>query len=146
MTKQKDFGGIDDAVWEKLAHAAIAARELAYAPYSKFAVGASLLGVNGQVFSGCNVENATYGATSCAERTAYGTAVQQGVLEFVALCVVTDVDEPAAPCGICRQVIAEFSDDLPIMMLAMNGSRKFATLNELLPHRFSGRDMENSNS
>ncbi len=146
MTKQKDFGGIDDAVWEELAQAAITVRERAYAPYSKFAVGAALLAADGQVFSGCNVENATYGATSCAERTAYGTAVANGVHEFVALCVVTDVEEPAAPCGICRQVISEFSADLPIMMLAVNGSRTFAMLDELLPHRFSGRDMENTPS
>src|SRR5690554_2195507 len=137
MTKQKDFGGIDDAVWEELAQAAITVRERAYAPYSKFAVGAALLAADGQVFSGCNVENATYGATSCAERTAYGTAVANGVHEFVALCVVTDVEEPAAPCGICRQVISEFSADLPIMMLAVTGSRTFAMLDEMLPHPFS---------
>lgn len=146
MAEQENFGGIDDAVWEKLAQAAADVRKLAYIPYSKFAVGAALLSADGQIFSGCNVENATYGATSCAERTAYGTAVAQGVREFVALCVITDVEEPAAPCGICRQVIAEFSDDLPIVMLSVNGARKNSTLNELLPHRFSGRDMDSTST
>ncbi len=146
MADQKNFGGIEDAVWDELVQAATQVRKRAYIPYSRFAVGAALLAADGQVFSGCNVENATYGATSCAERTAYGTAIAQGVREFVALCVVTDVEEPAAPCGICRQVIAEFSDDLPVLLASTNGARKYVSLNELLPHRFSGHDMESTSS
>ena len=135
-----NFGGIDDALWDRLARAALEVRERAYVPYSKFPVGAALLTASGEVVVGCNVENATIGATVCAERTAVGCAVSSGQRELRALCVVTAVDPPSAPCGICRQVLAEFCDDMPIMMLHPEGKRHFTTLDQLLPLRFSGRD------
>ncbi|MFU8806489.1 MAG: cytidine deaminase [Bradymonadaceae bacterium] len=137
-----DFGGIDEATWDDLEAAALKVREQAYAPYSSFPVGAAFLTEDGQIEVGCNVENATYGATVCAERTAIGTAVARGVRKFKALCVVTDVPEPSAPCGICRQVISEFSDDLPIMMVNPAGRRHYTTLDTLLPMRFSKTDFK----
>jgi cytidine deaminase len=131
---------IDKQTWNALYRAAMDARDKAWAPYSKFQVGAALLLPNGDIVTGCNVENATYGATVCAERTAVGCAVAGGHREFRAICIVTDLEEPAAPCGICRQVLAEFCDDLPIMLANPDGDRARVTLSELLPRRFSGRD------
>lgn len=136
----RDFGGIDENIWAELERTARNARDHAYVPYSEFPVGAAVLTPAGEIFAGCNVENATIGATVCAERTAIGCAVTAGAREVSALCVVTDVRPPAAPCGICRQVIAEFADELPIMMVHPDGEHRFSTLSELLPLRFSGRD------
>ncbi len=140
----QDFGGIDAARWSELAEAALDVRQRAYVPYSKFPVGAALLTDSGDIVSGCNVENATIGATVCAERTAIGCALSAGQNRFTALCVVTDVDPPSAPCGICRQVLAEFCEQLPIMMLHPDGHYRFATLDQLLPMRFSGLDFSES--
>lgn len=134
------FDDIDDATWQRLADAARTARSQAYVPYSKFPVGAALLTDSGDIVTGCNVENATIGATVCAERTAIGCAVSSGTTEFRALCVISDVEPPAAPCGICRQSLAEFCDDLPILLVNPAGERRRTTLDELLPMRFSGRD------
>ena len=92
----------------KLLAAAQAARDNAYAPYSKFKVGAAVETVDGEIFTGCNIENASYGLTCCAERNAVFAAVCSGVRRFKTLCVVADTDEPVAPCGACRQVLAEF--------------------------------------
>jgi cytidine deaminase len=90
----------------------------------------------GEVVQGCNVENATIGATVCAERTAVGTAVAEGHRTFEALCIVTNSEPPAAPCGICRQVLAEFCEELPILVINPEGSREFMRLSELLPRAF----------
>ena len=139
-TSVEEFGGIDQATWKELSRAAAKARDRAYVPYSKFSVGAALLTTSGDIVTGCNVENATIGATVCAERTAIGCAVASGHTEFRALCVVTDIEPPAAPCGICRQVLAEFCEDLPILLMTPDGDRRQTTLDELLPMRFSGRD------
>ena len=115
--------------------AARAAQARAYAPYSKFRVGAALEAIDGTVFSGCNVENASYGLTICAERAALCAAVSAGVQRFRRAVVVSDVDPPAAPCGACRQVLAEFGLDLPIEGI---GSTRRVTwrLSELLPVAF----------
>ena len=115
--------------------AARAAQARAYAPYSQFRVGAALEAVDGTVFSGCNVENASYGLTICAERAALCAAVSAGVQRFRRAVVVSDVDPPAAPCGACRQVLAEFGLDLPIEGI---GSTRRVTwkLSELLPVAF----------
>src|SRR5690554_6748250 len=138
----KDYAGIDAATWARLESAALAVRNNAYVPYSDFPVGAALLTVDGEVVVGCNVENASLGATSCAERTAIGTALAAGQRTFKALCVVTDVDEPSAPCGICRQVLAEFCAELPIMMINTRGVRRYTTLDVFLPMRFAKADFK----
>lgn len=133
--------GVEAEAWERLYEAALSVRTRAWAPYSRFQVGAALLLGDGTIVSGCNVENATYGATVCAERTAVGNALCGGHRRFLALAVVTDLDSPAAPCGICRQVLAEFCDDLPILLGNLEGGRRWVQLGDLLPERFSGREL-----
>ncbi|MFS8533751.1 MAG: cytidine deaminase [Limnochordales bacterium] len=125
------------AEMDRLVAAARAARERAYAPYSEFQVGAALLTASGEIVTGCNVENASYGATMCAERVALGTAVAAGHRQFRALAVVTDADPPAPPCGICRQSIAEFAaEDLPVILANVKGERRVLTLKDLFPGAF----------
>ena len=115
--------------------AARGAQARAYAPYSNFRVGAALEGADGTVFLGCNVENASYGLTICAERAAVLAAVSAGVTRFRRAVVVSDVDPPAAPCGACRQVLAEFGLDLPIEGVGPRTSVEWR-LSELLPSAF----------
>jgi cytidine deaminase len=110
-----------------------AARERAYAPYSHFAVGAALLARDGRVFTGCNVENASYGLTVCAERVAIFKAVSEGCRDFAAIAVVTATG--ATPCGACRQVLVEFGVD-QIIVARSNGSYATFTLDELVPQAF----------
>ena len=121
---------------QKLMDCAIKARENAYSPYSHFAVGAALLCEDGTLFEGCNIENASYGLTNCAERTAIFKAVSEGHTKFKALAVVADTEGPCAPCGACRQVMAEFKIPLIIMGNLM-GNIKIVTIEELLPFSFS---------
>src|SRR3954447_1944506 len=104
------------------------ARERAYAPYSRFAVGAALLTKSGRVFRGCNVENLSYGLTICAERNAVFAAVAAGEREFVKIGIVADSKTPVSPCGACRQVLAEFSSDLEIACANLEGEKFEATL------------------
>ena len=120
---------------DSLISAARSAQARAYAPYSKFRVGAALEAADGTVFTGCNVENASYGLTICAERAAICAAVSAGAKRFRRAVVVSDVDPPAAPCGACRQVLAEFGLDLPI---AGVGSKRTVNwrLADLLPAAF----------
>ena len=125
---------------QKLMDCAIKARENAYSPYSHFAVGAALLCEDGTLFEGCNIENASYGLTNCAERTAIFKAVSEGHTKFKALAVVADTDGPCAPCGACRQVMAEFKIPLIIMGNLM-GNIKIVTIEELLPFSFSECDV-----
>ena len=132
---------------EELLKTAIEARENAYVPYSHFAVGAALLAKSGKVYRGCNVENAAYGPTNCAERTAFFSAVCAGEREFEALAICggpagKPVSELCAPCGVCRQVIREFCpDDFPIV-LTTDGTKLYeTTLAELLPLSFSADDL-----
>ena len=118
------------------------ARENAYVPYSKFPVGAALLAEDGTVFHGCNVENASYGLTNCAERTAIFKAVSQGVKNFKAIAIVADTEGPCAPCGACRQVIAEFCDgDMPVYLTNLKGDVSETTVKELLPGAFTPKDL-----
>lgn len=117
------------------------ARKKAYAPYSKFQVGAALLTKDKQVFLGCNIENASYGLTNCTERTAIFKAVSEGEKEIEAIVVVGDTEGPIAPCGACRQVMAEFCDkDTKIILANLNGSTVETTIDELLPGAFSLKD------
>lgn len=122
--------------WDKLVAAAWRAREVAYAPYSNFAVGAALLALDGRIFMGCNVENISYGLTNCAERVAIGAAVAAGVREFIAVAVVADTGVPISPCGACRQVLAEFG--VPRVMLANRIERVEFRIEELLPRASTG--------
>jgi cytidine deaminase len=136
-TDKKPFEKLEAAERE-LVDQALAAQQRAYAPYSRFSVGAALRGDDGRIYSGCNVENASYGATVCAERNAVARAVAAGCRTFVALAVVTPSSPPAPPCGLCRQVVGEFVDDLPIVLVNPLGEVVRTTLSLLLPLRFSG--------
>jgi cytidine deaminase len=118
------------------------ARELAYVPYSTFKVGAALLTKDGKVYHGCNIENAAYSATNCAERTALFKAYSDGDKEFTALAVVADTERPVPPCGVCRQVIAELCpSDLKVYLTNLKGDIKELTVAELLPGAFTAEDL-----
>ncbi|RYD20164.1 MAG: cytidine deaminase [Verrucomicrobiaceae bacterium] len=119
-----------------LVEAAWQAREAAYAPYSNFRVGAVVLAEDGRVFSGCNVENLSYGLTQCAERVAIGAAVVAGVRQFREMVVVADTGTPISPCGACRQVLAEFG--VPLVVLANRTERLEFRLEDLLPRAQAG--------
>ena len=124
---------------KKLLAEAKRVRDFAYCPYSKFAVGAAVLGASGEIYGGCNVENAADSVTNCAERTAIYNAVSAGEEDILALAVVTESSPPATPCGACRQVVAEFR--IPRILIAnLAGEVKEMTLSELLPDAFSGED------
>lgn len=130
---------------QKLIALALKARENAYAPYSHFAVGAAVLTKDGQVYTGCNIENASYGATNCAERTAIFKAVSEGHKEFIQIAVVggkqgEEITEYAYPCGVCRQVIAEFCDTKEMSVLIAKSETDYVEkkLDELLPLSFGG--------
>ena len=125
---------------QKLMDCAIKAREKAYSPYSHFAVGAALLCEDGTLYEGCNIENVSYGLTNCAERTVIFKAVSEGHIKFKALAVVADTEGPCAPCGACRQVMAEFKIPLIIMGNLM-GNIKMVTIEEVLPFSFSEYDV-----
>jgi cytidine deaminase len=127
---------MNDAQWSALARAAKAASENAYAPYSGFRVGAAVLTTEGAIASGCNVENASYGLTVCAERNAIFRAVADGAKSIAALVVYTPTPEPVAPCGACRQVIAEFGRDVTIRSICAGPDRADYTGDELFPHAF----------
>ncbi|HEX3045841.1 MAG TPA: cytidine deaminase [Bacillota bacterium] len=129
---------------QELIQIALNARQRAYAPYSHFQVGAALLGKSGRIYNGCNVENASFGATICAERTAAVKAVSEGETEFEALVVATDGEVPAAPCGICRQFLAEFGLDLVLILVNLEGKKIETTLAEYLPGAFVPKSLDES--
>lgn len=135
---------INDETKEQLIAAALEARQMAYAPYSHFQVGAALLSENGRIYRGGNIENASFGATNCAERTAFFQAVSEGERQFKAIAVVGGKEgqaptEYAYPCGICRQVMREFAgDDFCIYVVKGIDDYKEYTLAELLPAGFGG--------
>ena len=125
---------------------AVEAREMAYAPYSQFRVGAALLAKSGKVYKGCNVENAAYSPTNCAERTALFKAVSEGEREFLAIAIVGGMGETiadfCAPCGVCRQVLAEFCDKDFRVILGNPDNIKAYTFAEILPFAFGKTDLE----
>jgi cytidine deaminase len=113
-------------------------RSRAFAPYSNFAVGAALLDSEGTIHTGCNVENISYGLTLCAERGAVMSAIAAGRRTFIALAIVADSDTPLSPCGACRQFLAEFAPDLPIISANLNGRHELLSLSTLLPRAKTG--------
>lgn len=116
--------------------------EMAYVPYSKFPVGAALLTKEEEIFTGCNIENASYPLSNCAERTAIFKAVSEGKMEFETLVVTGDTEEPISPCGACRQVLAEFCEpDMPVILTNKKGDTLTTTVSELLPGAFRESDM-----
>lgn len=133
---------------QKLIHTAIQQLAFSYTPYSHFRVGAALLGKNGEIYTGCNIENAGYTATSCAERTAFFKAVSEGIREFRAICIVGGregiLTEYTAPCGVCRQVMMEFCDPETFQIILAVDSEHYDvyTLKELLPLGFGPSNLE----
>lgn len=124
---------------QSLIAAARTAREHAYAPYSNFRVGAAVRATSGRIFSGCNVENSSYGLSVCAERVAIFKAISEGECGFDAIAVVTDADPPAAPCGACRQVLWEFCGDAEVVLANLAGRTEMHRMAELLPKPFDAR-------
>ncbi|HET7657956.1 MAG TPA: cytidine deaminase [Bacillales bacterium] len=127
---------------EELIKEAVKARDFAYIPYSKFGVGAALLTEEGEVFLGCNIENAAYTMCNCGERTAIFKAVSEGKREFAKLAVVADTDRPVPPCGACRQVMVEFcKPDMPVILSNLKGDVELTTVRRLLPGAFNAGDL-----
>ena len=124
-----------------LIEAAKQARENAHEPYSNFRVGAALRSTSGRIFGGCNVENATYGLTMCAERVAIFKAVSEGERGFSAIAVVTDTEVLTPPCGACRQLIWEFCGDIPVSMANLNGKVEIIQMRELFPRPFDDSNL-----
>lgn len=117
--------------------------DFSYVPYSKFPVGAALLTKEGEVYTGCNIENASYPLSICAERTAFFKAVSEGKLEFEKLLVTGGTEGPISPCGACRQVIVEFCEpDMPVILTNTKGDTSETTVAELLPGAFKAKDMD----
>ena len=125
----------------KLVKEAEKARKRAYTPYSKFKVGAAVLSVDGKIFTGCNIENASFGLAVCAERVAIFKAISEGSAKFEAIAVIGDTDKPCSPCGACRQVISEFGEDIPLIMANLKGDLKIKKIKELLPEAFGKNDL-----
>jgi cytidine deaminase len=128
---------LPEADADALIKAALDARSRSYAPYSRFRVGAALLAEDGEVIAGCNVENASYGLCICAERSAVGAAVSGGRRRFKGIAIATGSSPPSTPCGMCRQTLAEFADELPIMLVNDQGERTDVWLSELFPGSFN---------
>lgn len=129
---------------KKLALEAIAAKERAYVPYSHFRVGAALLGESGKIYRGCNIENAAYSPTNCAERTAFFKAVSEGETAFCAIAITGDADDYVYPCGVCRQVMAEFCDPDVFQIILVKNEAEMSSfaLKELLPGGFTAADLD----
>ncbi len=125
---------LDQSLVEELIRQALQAYGRSYSPYSRFPVGAALLTHSGRVIAGCNIENASYGLTVCAERVAIWKAVSEGETEFAALAVVTT--NAGSPCGACRQVMAEFAPHMPVIIADTSGRRRVTTVSDLLPDAF----------
>ncbi len=132
---------LSDELIDRLVAAAESVRERAHAPYSRFAVGSAILDGNGEIHLGCNVENASYGLSVCAERHAVGAAVAAASNQLVAIAVVADTTPPTSPCGACRQVLAEFGD-MPVILANLNSERTVTSVARLLPEAFGPEVLE----
>ncbi len=124
---------------EELIAAATDVREKAYAPYSNFKVGAAVETENGDIYTGCNVESASYGLTVCAERVAIWKGISRGVTKFGRIAVVVDTEELTPPCGVCRQIIWEFCGDVPVILSNLHGKSETVQMSELLPRAFDSK-------
>jgi cytidine deaminase len=124
-----------------LLDAARLARENAHAPFSNFRVGAAVLAKSGRIFTGCNVENASYGLTICAERVAIFKAISEGERGFDAVAVVTDAEKLTPPCGACRQIIWEFCGDAEVILANLRGNEEVHRMSALLPHAFDASNL-----
>ncbi len=127
--------------YKDLVAAAISAKELAYAPYSKFRVGAAILAKDGRISTGCNIESSSYGLTICAERTAIFKAYSEGIREFTAIAVVSDDPEFTPPCGACRQVLIDLAGDMDFVMANAKNKLKVLRLKSLLPLAFTSKNL-----
>jgi cytidine deaminase len=130
------YKGLSPELAQRLLDAADEARKQAYAPYSKFAVGAAVTTEGGDIFTGCNIENASYGGTMCAERVAIFKAISAGHKTIQLVAVIANHSTPVPPCGICRQVIAEFGQEAIVLMANTKGLTRTASMKELLPYTF----------
>lgn len=139
------LNNFQESVITALLKRSIKAKEHSHSPYSKFRVGAALLTDTGEIVDGCNVENASYGLTICAERTALVKAVSMGFKKFPAIAVTTDMEEFIAPCGACRQVLAEFGLECDVYLVKSDLSYKKLSVSELLPLAFTSADLERAN-
>jgi cytidine deaminase len=130
------------AMKDQLIQEALEARKQAYIPYSKFQVGAAVLGSDGTIYRGCNVENASYGLSNCAERTAIFKMVSEGCRQMDAIAIVADTEGPVSPCGACRQVISEFAHkDTKVYLTNLHGNTEEWTVAQLLPGAFQPDDL-----
>jgi cytidine deaminase len=129
------------AEYDALIAAAKRARENAHAKFSNFKVGAALRAVSGKIYGGCNVENATYGLTVCAERVAIFKAISEGERQFDAIAVITDTDTLTPPCGACRQLIWEFCGDVPVVMSNLESKAEIVQMRELFPKPFDSSNL-----
>ncbi|GAA0084562.1 cytidine deaminase [Clostridium sp. MB05] len=131
--------------YQILVEKALEARELAYVPYSKFKVGAAVLFEDDKIYTGCNIENASFGATNCAERTAIFKGVSEGNKVIRAIALVGDIKTYTTPCGICRQVLSEFieNEKTPIILIKNKDDYKVKTFEEIMPGAFTKKDLEN---
>jgi cytidine deaminase len=124
---------------QELIDAARAVRNLAHAPYSNFQVGAAVETEDGTIYTGCNVESASYGLTVCAERVAIWKGISEGVKKFGRIAVVVDTEELTPPCGVCRQIIWEFCGDVPVILSNLKGKTETIQMSELLPRAFDSK-------
>ena len=120
-----------------------AAKRFSHSPYSKFRVGAAVLTSSGKVYTGCNIENSSYGLTVCAERTALFKAVSEGETSFEAIAITSDEKDATPPCGACRQVIMDLAGDIDVILSTKNGKLKTLKVTELLPYPFGGKNLKN---
>lgn len=137
---------MDKEIKKKMFKKALAAQKNAYVPYSDFPLGAAVLTEDGSIYTGVNIENASFSLTNCAERSAIFTAVSEGKRKIKALLIVSSTNKPVSPCGACRQVIKEFADgDIEVIMMTESGKEMTMTSTELLPGAFTDDDMEKNN-